>query len=165
MEKHIKNQGFTIIEILAVIVVIGILATIAVVYYENYYSKAKDAKSIAFVHNSSVILLANSVNQTDYPYDKIYDGVNDTELDDILDILYNDGQEIPNNGYGYWYFSSDFDYIVATCSQEIKGKLITMGTSNSEKEIECPASTNYRIPRPKNGGWFDGGVNFKLSSI
>ncbi len=161
-----KNKAFTLIELLVVVVIIGVLSVLAVPVFSNYTAKAEDTKRLRFVHASNVILLATLSKQTDYPYDKIADGSSDTTLDDIRTILRNDDIIIPDDGtedYGYWYFSAGNEYIVASCSQEIDGKILTMGTANSKDHIECLEANFYRIPTLKNGGWFDGGVNFKLT--
>ncbi len=41
MNKAQKNRGFTIVELLIVVAIIGILATIAVVAYRRYVAKAR----------------------------------------------------------------------------------------------------------------------------
>jgi prepilin-type N-terminal cleavage/methylation domain-containing protein len=43
----IKKRGFTIVELLIVIVVIGILATIAIVAYNGIQTRAKNAKTVS----------------------------------------------------------------------------------------------------------------------
>ncbi len=160
----IKNQGFTILEIMVVVVIMGVLAMIAFPTFTNHTSMAEDAKKITFIHNSDVILLATRTSGTDYPYDKIADGINATTLSDIKDILRKNDLLIPSedSDYKYWYFSAGNDYIVASCSKETKGEILTMGTSNSETQIECLAANYYKIPTAKIGGVFDGGTNFKL---
>jgi type IV pilus assembly protein PilA len=42
--KHKNNYGFTIVELLIVIVVIGILAAIAIVSFNGVTGKARDAQ-------------------------------------------------------------------------------------------------------------------------
>lgn len=45
--KSKNNQGFTVIELLIVIVIIGILATITIVAYNGIQNRAKTAKSLS----------------------------------------------------------------------------------------------------------------------
>lgn len=51
MISQIKQKGFTIVELLIVIVVIGILAAISIVAYNNVTQKARDDQRISDVRN------------------------------------------------------------------------------------------------------------------
>ena len=60
--KSIKQQGFTIVELLVVIVVIGILATITVVSYTGITTKANTATN---KQNASSVLAASQTFYAD----------------------------------------------------------------------------------------------------
>ena len=51
MISQIKQKGFTIVELLIVIVVIGILAAISIVAYNNVTQKARDDQRVSDVRN------------------------------------------------------------------------------------------------------------------
>jgi prepilin-type N-terminal cleavage/methylation domain-containing protein len=62
-----RPAGFTIVELLIVIVVIGILAVITVVAYNGIQSRARSASVQADVETITKILLADNVNASTYP--------------------------------------------------------------------------------------------------
>ncbi len=66
--KHTKQTGFTIVELLIVIVVIGILAAITIVAYNGVQQKATNAARVSEIRQWQTFLLAyNSQNDT-YPF-------------------------------------------------------------------------------------------------
>lgn len=76
---HIKHasHGFTIVELLVVIVVIGILATITAVSYTGIQSKAKDAVLSSSVNNMStaqqLYAISNNASGKNYQSSSGYD--------------------------------------------------------------------------------------------
>ena len=56
-----KNQGFTIVELLIVIVVIGVLAAVSFIGYTNIAARAKDSAREATTKQIEKKLLANEV--------------------------------------------------------------------------------------------------------
>jgi len=61
------SSGFTIVELLIVIVVIGILAAIAIVAYNGVQTRAENAKTVAGVNQAVKLLLAYKTINGDYP--------------------------------------------------------------------------------------------------
>ena len=67
-----KQKGFTIVELLIVIVVIGILAAITIVAYNGIQSRAKDARLQAALANKMKAVAAEEVDTQKPPfYDEI----------------------------------------------------------------------------------------------
>jgi prepilin-type N-terminal cleavage/methylation domain-containing protein len=62
-----KSQGFTIVELLVVIVVIGILATIMIVSYIGITNKANVASLVSDLDNASKLLKLDQVTKSAYP--------------------------------------------------------------------------------------------------
>ena len=62
-----NKQGFTIVELLIVIVVIGILATIVIVAYNGTQSKARDTKRTQDVKSIQKIIEMYRINYGEYP--------------------------------------------------------------------------------------------------
>jgi len=67
--KHInKMGGFTIIELLIVIIVLGILATIVIVAYTGVTNRAEDAKRIATIDQYEKALHLYYTEHDNFPY-------------------------------------------------------------------------------------------------
>lgn len=62
-----NNKGFTIVELLVVIVVIGILSTVAVAGYQGISKRAQDTTTLSLVNSWEKVVLAYSVDKGVYP--------------------------------------------------------------------------------------------------
>lgn len=67
MGQHIHKQGFTIVELLIVIVVIGILATITVVAYNGIQGRALDSRRLSDARLIIKALEMYKINNGSYP--------------------------------------------------------------------------------------------------
>jgi len=67
MSKSIKNKGFTIVELLVVIVVIGILAAITIVSYGGVTAKANQAKADSAASDLMSKILIYRAETGNYP--------------------------------------------------------------------------------------------------
>jgi len=67
MLMNIKKQGFTIVELLIVVVVIGILASITVVAYSGIQSRANDTAVQSDLRNSAQLIEAYNALNGHYP--------------------------------------------------------------------------------------------------
>ncbi len=65
--KHKQHSGFTIVELLIVIVVIGILAAITVVAFNGVQERARNAKTISAVKDYMKIYSSYAVDYDVYP--------------------------------------------------------------------------------------------------
>ena len=70
-KKNIKNRGFTIVELLVVIVVIGILAAITIVSYVGITSRANTTKALANANSAKQVAEVFFAENGFYPS---YDG-------------------------------------------------------------------------------------------
>jgi len=65
--RHHRSAGFTLIEILLVVVIIGMLATIAAINVPKYLGQGREGKAKADVSNISTALHAYNMIEGKYP--------------------------------------------------------------------------------------------------
>lgn len=75
-----SRLGFTIVELLIVVVVIAILAAIVIVSYNGIQSKAHDAVIRSDFHNLSNLLNQYAINKGSYPFDPAGDSGIDCDV-------------------------------------------------------------------------------------
>jgi prepilin-type N-terminal cleavage/methylation domain-containing protein len=90
--KNLKSEkGFTIVELLIVIVVIGILAAIVIVAYNGVQNSAKAQSSKSTAANVQKKIEAYNANKGNYPTDTSYSAFTTTLNSDPTSTLANTG--------------------------------------------------------------------------
>lgn len=107
MKKKINKKGFTLIEVLVVVLIIGILAGIALPQYRRSVEKAKVAEALI---NISAIegAMQRYILSNGYPSARV-------KYKDITDIDFSGG-EWEENDFGYK--TKEFDYRWLICYSE-----------------------------------------------
>lgn len=122
-----KNKGFTLVELLVVVAIIGILIGATVISVRNIKAKSRDAERVSTIRSIATVL---SLYHNDYNLYPIYEGYI-TGTDDLSVALKATGyiNNVPTdptemsstdcgalNGYHYYYQSIDGrSYILGYC--------------------------------------------------
>jgi prepilin-type N-terminal cleavage/methylation domain-containing protein len=111
------NKGFTLIELIMVVVIIGVLSTLAIPMFSNYIIRTKNVKAMTEIRNLSSELSSYNLDKTYYPdvltelrpgpfkdpWQRDYEYINiathpGTELMDILNLPLNRDYDLFSKG-------------------------------------------------------------------
>ncbi len=68
LKKHRNQKGFTLIELMIVIAIIGILAAIAIPQFASYRAKSFNTASVSDIRNCRTDLEAYYAENQSYPF-------------------------------------------------------------------------------------------------
>lgn len=138
-----KQGGFTIVELLIVIVVIGVLATIGVVSYGGAQDRARAAAIAEKLSNikDAFSLYGAKEQTTTWPYEDTFgQGANPTMNSIVANTSLGNYMETldpvpgyPNSAYIYDNDSTDPDEAFDDCGQTLDG--VNIRISNTEQQL------------------------------
>lgn len=115
-----KRSGFTLIEMLVVIAIIGLLASIVVVGLGGSRAKARDAKRISDLHSIQTALERDYSSTSGYPL-----------------AIPSDAPQVDPSGKDYGYQRIDTTkYLLGACLEE-KSSVPTNSTSTCPNNLDC----------------------------
>lgn len=146
-----KQTGFTIVELLIVIVVIGILAAITIVAYNGVQTRARDAKRASDVSSITNALEAyHAINGT-YPQETATGGLGAFEYSTdtagtFMEYLTGDYfsaaplDPINDGAHRYWYYVYPYSSLSSYGCPVDKGELMVFYASGFENSSSTPKS-------------------------
>lgn len=134
--RSLQPSGFTIVELLIVIVVIGILAAITVVAYNGIQDRASDTRRQSDIRNVQMIVEKYAAENGNYPStgslstvlsdDNCFAGT--SQVDWVPSVTEKLPQSVPNPGKGrsgqggcYLYSSDGTSYVISAWNMKNSG--------------------------------------------
>ena len=96
--------GFTLVELLVVVAIIGILATVVVISYSGAQSKARDAKRLSDLSQVQSALSQYFIDYGQYPNSTLPGNIQPLALSGYISTIPADPKET-SGAYGYYYAS------------------------------------------------------------
>lgn len=148
-----RKSGFTIVELLIVIVIIGILAALVIVAYNGIQARANDSKRITDMRNMKTAIQAYYIDNGTYPPTN-FQGLSGYLVPEYIKAIPSDSINAARDGKAFIYYytrgykknSTSTGFVAATTDDFI----ISMTLESSS----APTYNGYGAPGTLN--WIDG---------
>ncbi len=130
-----KNKGFTLIEILIVVAIIGILASIILVGLGSFRSRGRDARRIADLHQVQNGLELYFTKNGSYPSDAAWANLTTTLKGAGIGV--NAVPNDPTIGSNYIYAAASGGYVLAATLEDVNNPALTNDVDSTVNGVGC----------------------------
>ena len=117
-----KKQGFTLIEILIVVGIIGLLASVVLVGLGSFRSRGRDARRVADLREVQNSLELYYLKNGNYPASNNWDDLRSLLINDAVGITIVPNDPLSNSSdmsYSYGYSSDKQGYVLSAALEDI----------------------------------------------
>lgn len=135
-----KQQGFTLIELMIAVAIVGILAAVAIPQYQNYIARSQASEAVSLLSGLKTPVVEH------YSINGAFPGVGSTSNADKLENLVLSGEyvaSINGDGGATGAYVATFENTTGI-NARLKGQAVTM-TFNADGSIECSTTTAAKI--------------------
>jgi prepilin-type N-terminal cleavage/methylation domain-containing protein len=126
-----KKQGFTLIEILIVVAIIGILASIILVGLGSFRARGRDARRIADLREVQNALELYYTKNQQYPDASDWNGLQSILINGGIGVSAIPNDPLSGRNYGYCKTSDNYNYVIAAYLEDINNPVLTQASSDA----------------------------------
>ena len=131
--KHVAQKGFTLIELMIVIAIIGILASIAIPAYQDYLTRAQVTEAINLAGGLKIPLVEYGAEKSAWPT-KFVEPSASTSAKEISAVLFGKYTSVGSTMGGTWPSGTIFVYMTVG---KASGDVLTLSTDNGGQRWAC----------------------------
>ena len=142
MKISLFKKGFTLIELMVVIAIIGILTAIITANFTTAKSKARDAKRVSDIAQLQLVLEQYFDKNSEYP-----SAINLDNLNAYISVIPTD--PTPPAAYSYATGSNNLDYVLKAVFENPISSSLDSVDSSSLLTLDCTKSNKNYCVQPK----------------
>ncbi|MFH1346887.1 MAG: prepilin-type N-terminal cleavage/methylation domain-containing protein [Spirochaetota bacterium] len=137
-----KNKGFTLIEILIVIAIIGLLSSVVLVGLGSFRARGRDARRIADLRSVQNSLEIYYVKNNSYPVVSNWTDLRNTLIGAGIgvSVVPNDPLSVSGPTYYYGYSSDKQSYVMSATLEDVNNPALKDDVDNTVYGINCADS-------------------------
>jgi len=126
-----KKQGFTLIEILIVVAIIGLLASVVLVGLGSFRTRGRDSRRIADLREVQNGLELYYTKNQSYPDAASWDALKTALISAGIGLSDIPNDPIIGRNYGYCKTSDNYNYVVAAYLEDIDNAALKQASSGA----------------------------------
>jgi len=126
-----SKKGFTLIEILIVVAIIGILASVILVGLGSFRARGRDARRISDLREVQNALELYYTKNQQYPDASDWNGLQSILINAGIGVSAIPNDPLPGRNYGYCKTSDNYNYVIAAYLEDMNNPVLTQASSDA----------------------------------